>query len=1488
MDEKGKELCPRLIDFLVIVGRRSASKLQKNSTGTNASSINLANKHRSGREGVANPEILRRYPTDNHKDFKLPTDVTFFCQPEGCITIGSQRKLKDYRDTTSFVFNLTDKDSAKIRHGVTLNFFLNYERRAPTNPPPGIHLNPDKRKIQYSSLTSLCLISHHPFLSTYREILTLLRQLIDACNLRCNQDDSLPKDAVWTVLMGHWTDPIPVPVMQEIRQIETWILTLLSSPVPVPGKTKVALEILPMDIMPTLEFALPDHTRFSLVDFPLHLPIELLGVDVVVKLLAATMLEHKVILQSRNYNAVSMCVMALVALLYPLEYMFPVIPLLPDFMPSSEQLLLAPTPYIIGLPASFFMCKKITVPSDVVLVDLDTNEMTLPEGIEIPDFPEPECSNLKEDFRRALGKMMSTTSDIASTRHSGSFETSYAIDGDEIDVAARVAMIKFFNSPNIFADFSEHTRTLRLYPRPVVALQAESFLRSRPVQSEFISELCKTQSVEYFAECSLCPKNETYVRVQTGITSASQIGDKAKWFTNTLMPVHFNAYPKDSTLADALYILKTDQVEENSDYEEDEVSDLESCSGIEDFNIDSPRPGSAAKHNHEASKPLSEVDGIYRAPDRLELPLSASALSIDSPLSSGLSSPASSVSASALDSEADFARFAENLALKSDEKGAFTFDKTIEDMEGTPLQSRRATVAGGKMFSPPDDSATSTPTTRTPPLKRVGKKGLHTIADSSEKVFGPQLMNAINGYAEKSHGVLSSVFSKTAPKAQALRDKTMRPLAEKMEHGQHFVTKKANNAANKDSTATATQQSKNQQTIRDICDQILAGQSIGVFTYPKVKRLLEDESLRELVCSKLNLGLEVQYSEDDFVQEIHISRAQYKGYLKILQACIAGLEHCFNTPGSPGLASIFHVMEIAHTHYWGDEIVTPSSSVGSQIVTPSASTQNLLQSGPSSKPLPSSSIDMRKISLPAYTNQNGEMPNSSESIQAAERRTSIASTETVLPLEHIAQVAPPPPPRPTAGPPPAVPPPPLPSGPPPSEAPPNPPPGGAPPPLPPRRPPPPRTESVIENSKLVTTKEQSVSEEDGGQTPHVQDTTKHPLLGNGQIPSNPPKKEEPTTKPEPLIGNGKIPTENGAQPPKSLPIDPSKPPIEPVRHYLYQDLIASISNPFWQKMVFWENAFFDMVAQERDKIGMDQEPSEMIERYCGLAESEKKRLELDEDRILATLLHNLTAYLVMCGAPMKMLQQKVRRLLGKAHIGLIYSKKINQLLDDLPNIANKIPLKPLGSRLMQRQSFTVHTGSDSEGTMLFMEITDDAVILRAINGAITERWWYEKVVNMTYSPKTRVLCLWRRQDDQVHMHKFYTRKCRQLYNCMKGAMERAAARGKVNIAGRDLGGEFPVHDTESNEGGLLQVRIDGIGLLFANRQEFIDLANIKKCNTYGGNMFVLEEFNVSKNQLIQRKYISPMADQICYAVLCVFSFVAAHRPQENNATDGNV
>lgn len=125
---------------------------------------------------------------------------------------------------------------------------------------------------------------------------------------------------------------------------------------------------------------------------------------------------------------------------------------------------------------------------------------------------------------------------------------------------------------------------------------------------------------------------------------------------------------------------------------------------------------------------------------------------------------------------------------------------------------------------------------------------------------------------------------------------------------------------------------KNQQTIRETCDQVLHGQGVGMFAMPKIKRLLEDESLRELACQKLNLGLDVRYSEEDSIQCVQLSKAQYKGYLKILQACLAGLENSYNSPISDGLASLFHVLEIAHTHFWADnDPTTPGSGISSLV-----------------------------------------------------------------------------------------------------------------------------------------------------------------------------------------------------------------------------------------------------------------------------------------------------------------------------------------------------------------------------------------------------------------------------------------------------------------------------------------------------------------------------------------------------------------------------
>eukprot|EP00061_Rhincodon_typus_P017958 g46911.t1 len=181
---------------------------------------------------------------------------------------------------------------------------------------------------------------------------------------------------MWRLFTGSLTvEEKSSVILHDVKEIESWIYRLLHSPVPVPGQKRVDVEILPRDLQPALTFALPDVARFSLVDFPLHLPLELLGVEPCLQVLSCILLEHKVVLQSRDYNALSMSVMAFVAMIYPLEYMFPVIPLLPTCMASAEQLLLAPTPYIIGVPASFLLYKTdFKMPDDVWLVDLDANK----------------------------------------------------------------------------------------------------------------------------------------------------------------------------------------------------------------------------------------------------------------------------------------------------------------------------------------------------------------------------------------------------------------------------------------------------------------------------------------------------------------------------------------------------------------------------------------------------------------------------------------------------------------------------------------------------------------------------------------------------------------------------------------------------------------------------------------------------------------------------------------------------------------------------------------------------------------------------------------------------------------------------------------------------------------------------------------------------------------------------------------------------------
>ncbi|XP_036115264.1 MAP kinase-activating death domain protein isoform X43 [Molossus molossus] len=1506
-----KKFCPRLLDYLVIVGAR----------------------HPSSDSVAQTPELLRRYPLEDHAEFPLPPDVVFFCQPEGCLSV-RQRRMS-LRDDTSFVFTLTDKDTGVTRYGICVNFYRSFQKRMPKEkgeagagsrgkegpratcaseevgtessesgsslqPPsadstPNVNQSPrGKRRAKAgsrsrnSTLTSLCVISHYPFFSTFRECLYTLKRLVDCCSERLlGKKLGIPRgvqrDTMWRIFTGSLlVEEKSSALLHDLREIEAWIYRLLRSPVPVSGQKRVDIEVLPQELQQALTFALPDPSRFTLVDFPLHLPLELLGVDACLQVLTCILLEHKVVLQSRDYNALSMSVMAFVAMIYPLEYMFPVIPLLPTCMASAEQLLLAPTPYIIGVPASFFLYKlDFKMPDDVWLVDLDSSRVIAPTNAEVlPVLPEPESVELKKHLKQALASMSLNTqpilnlekfhegqdipllfgrpsSDLQSTPSTEFNPLIYGNDVDSVDVATRVAMVRFFNSPNVLQGFQMHTRTLRLFPRPVVAFQAGSFLASRPRQTPFAEKLARTQAVEYFGEWILNPTNYAFQRIHNNMFDPALIGDKPKWYAHQLQPVRYRVYDSCSQLAEALSVPPErgsdsdptdDSGSDSMDYDDssssysslgDFVSEMMKC----DINGDTPNVDPLT---HAALGDASEVEiDELQSQKEAEEPGPDGEHSQENPaLRSSSSTTASSSPSTVIHSTSSEPADSSEMECKA----AVGVSKPLPTMPpGTGRSStdrRQAETGEGaqtllrpnslKLASDSEaesDSRASSPTS--------------TVSNNSTEGFGGIMSFASSLY--RNHSTSFSLSNLTLP-TKGAREKTT-PFPSLKGNRRALVDQKSSVIKHSPTVkreppspqGRSSNSSENQQFLKEVVHSVLDGQGVGWLNMKKVRRLLESEQLRVFVLSKLNRTVQ---SEDDarqdLIPDVEISRKVYKGMLDLLKCTVLSLEQSYAHAGLGGMASIFGLLEIAQTHYYSKEPDkrkrSPTESVNTpvgkdpglagrgdpkamaQLRVPQLGPRAPSAAGKGPKELDTKSLKeenfVASIELwnkhqevkkqKAMEKQRPEVIKPVFDLGETEEKKSQISADSGMSLTSGSQ----------------------------------------------------RTDadSVVGVSPAVMIRSSSQDSE----VSTVSNSSGETLGADSDLSSNAgdgPGGEGSThlTSSRGTLSDSEIETNSATSAifgkAHSLkPIVKEKLAGSPIRSfedvsqrvYLYEGLLGrdkgsmwdqledaametfSMSkerSTLWDQMQFWEDAFLDAVMLEREGMGMDQGPQEMIDRYLSLGEHDRKRLEDDEDRLLATLLHNLISYMLLMKVPKNDIRKKVRRLMGKSHIGLVYSQQINEVLDQLTNLNGRdLSIRSSGSRHMKKQTFVVHAGTDTNGDIFFMEVCDDCVVLRSNIGTVYERWWYEKLINMTYCPKTKVLCLWRRNGSETQLNKFYTKKCRELYYCVKDSMERAAARQQSIKPGPELGGEFPVQDMKTGEGGLLQVTLEGINLKFMHNQ----------------------------------------------------------------------
>ncbi|XP_073204410.1 MAP kinase-activating death domain protein isoform X29 [Lepidochelys kempii] len=1526
-----KKISPQLLDYLVIVGARQPSS-----------------------DSVAQtPELLRRYPLEDHADFPLPPDVVFFCQPEGCLSV--RQKRMSLRDDTSFVFTLTDKDSGVIRYGICVNFYRSFQKRVPkekaegtgghrvrdgqkppkagdssiaqeevgnessesgsslktpsTESTPDVNRSPRSKRVargshhsRNSTLTSLCIISHYPFFSSFRECLYILKRLVDCCSERLlGKKLGIPRgvqrDTMWRIFTGALlVEEKSSALLHDLREIEAWIYRLLRSPVPVAGQKRVDVEVLPHDLQPALTFALPDPSRFTLVDFPLHLPLELLGVDACLQVLSCILLEHKVVLQSRDYNALSMSVMAFVAMIYPLEYMFPVIPLLPTCMASAEQLLLAPTPYIIGVPASFFLYKlDFKMPDDVWLVDLDTNKVIVPTNAEsLPVLPEPEALELKKHLKQALASMSLNTQPILNLEkfHEGqeipllmgrpqnglqstpSTEFNpliYGNDVDSVDVATRVAMVRFFNSPNVLQGFQMHTRTLRLFPRPVVAFQANSFLASRPKQTAFADKLSRTQAVEYFGEWSLNPTNYAFQRIHNNMFDPALIGDKPKWYAHQLQPIHYRVYDSNSQLAEALSV--PTEKETDSEPTDDSGSDSmdyddssSSYSSLGDFvsemmkcNINGDTPN-VDPLTHAALGDASEVE----FDDFQEYSGDLDVQALDSESSQDNNQPRSSSSTTASSSPSTVIHGVNHESADSaemEEKMIAEFSNHLPSLPLQPnfpkmnLERRESESPAGSMssvegmvkkreydnpyFEPQygfpteeedEEEESYTPRfnqdltgNRSQKLLRPnslklandsdaesdsrGSSPNSTISNNSSEGFGGLMSFASSLY--RNHSTSFSLSNLALP-TKAGRDKNTpfpslkgnrRALVDqKSSVIKHSPTVKRESPSPQGRTSNS---SENQQFLKEVVHNVLDGQGVGWLNMKRVRRLLESEQLRVFVLSKLNRTIQSEEdAQQDAIQDMEINRKVYKGMLDLLKCTVSSLEQSYANAGLGGMASVFGLLEIAHTHYYNKEPEkrkrSPTDGAATPVVKdPGLATRAELK--PTVK-LPVPQL-MPRISSPAgkgtrefdtrsLKEENFIASIGSEGVKhffdlretdekksqiSADSGLSLTSGSQKSDLDSVASAGP------------AV-----------------------------------MIRSTSQDSEVSTVVSNSSGETlgaDSDLSSNAGDGFSGENGGNltGSRNTVSDSEIETNSATSSIFGKSQslkhtVKDIKGSSPGRALG-DVS------LRVYLYEGLLGKERSTLWDQMQFWEDAFLDAVMLEREGMGMDQGPQEMIDRYLSLGEHDRKRLEEDEDRLLATLLHNMLVYMLMMKVSKNDIKKKVRRLMGKSHIGLVQSQQINELLDKVANLGGReLSVRPSGSRHIKKQTFVVHAGTDTTGDIFFMEVCDDCIVLRSNIGTVYERWWYEKLINMTYCPKTKVLCLWRRNGQETQLNKFYTKKCRELYYCVKDSMERAAARQQSIKPGPELGGEFPVQDMKTGEGGLLQVTLEGINLKFMHSQ----------------------------------------------------------------------
>uniref|UniRef100_A0A4W6E3P7 SET binding factor 2 n=1 Tax=Lates calcarifer TaxID=8187 RepID=A0A4W6E3P7_LATCA len=392
-------------------------------------------------------KIIQRFPKKDWEGTAFPQGVEMFCQP------GGWRLSRERRAPTFFTVVLTDIDSDRhfcsclTFYEAEVNLQVKYEDEEAEED--GL-IQP----AQVFAPKSLILVSRLDYPEIFRGCLGL----------------------IYTVYIDSLSFPL-----------EGLVANLFTFQVPVAGGSQVSLNSLREEsgLIPLFSLGAGDR---QLIQTPLNdiLPVtcksvallfQQLGIQNVLSLFCAVLTEHKVLFHSTSYQRLGEACRALEALMFPLKYSYPYIPILPSRL---LEVLSSPTPFIIGVHSMFQ--SEIQDLLDVIIADLDGGTIKIPECIHLSLLPEP----LLNQTQTSLSLVLHPDLEIADN----AFPPPRTAPSNLklLDKEVRAVFLRLF--AQLFQGYRSCLQLIRIHSEPVIHFHKTAFLGQRGlIENDFLTKV---------------------------------------------------------------------------------------------------------------------------------------------------------------------------------------------------------------------------------------------------------------------------------------------------------------------------------------------------------------------------------------------------------------------------------------------------------------------------------------------------------------------------------------------------------------------------------------------------------------------------------------------------------------------------------------------------------------------------------------------------------------------------------------------------------------------------------------------------------------------------------------------------------------------------------------------------------------------------------------------------------------------------------------